>query len=169
MTEFLGMKNVTISKSKIMNRINKLLSITSAIICSGITTLTIQLPSKADSPLCKNRNMATQVAISTEEFYTAICGKYHQYSSGCEAILEPFFYVGQSRKTGESIVLPASDVSTSNPFMMIYKAQNGNYTYQIASSGVHTIGKPWTSLSVFNNGKRTYHRKVNSYYGYEGC
>ncbi|WP_017294356.1 hypothetical protein [Geminocystis herdmanii] len=136
-----------------MNRINKLVSITSAIICSGITTITSQLPAVAGdvSPLCENLNMGTQILISTKEFNAAICDKYYiEPQSGCPMPLE-YFYVGQSRKTGESIVLPASDVSTSNPFMRIYKAQNGNYTYQIASSGAYG-GNSWTSLSVFNKG-----------------
>jgi hypothetical protein len=153
-----------------MKKVNKLLSITSLVIWVKITTGISQLPVLAndESALCKNRNMGTELAISTKEFDTAICGKYHQYSSGCEAILEPFFYVGKSRKTGKSIVLPAKNISTSNPFVMIYKSQNSNYSYQIKSSGGY-VNNPWTSLSIVNKGKRVYHSKVNSYYGYYDC
>lgn len=153
-----------------MKKTNKFFLLISAIICSGTTIVTEQLPALGGdvSPLCKNSNMITEMAISTEKFYPAICSTgYSDRSSGCY-ISSQYFYVGQSRKTGESIVLSANDVSIRDPYMIIYKAQNGNYTYQISSSGGYG-GSPWTSLSVFNKGKRVYLRKVNSYYGYYDC
>jgi len=149
-----------------MNKINYLLSITSLVIWSGITTITSQVPALAGdvSPLCKNRNMETEVAINTEEFYASICSTgYIDRSSGCY-ISNKYFYVGQSRKTAESITLPATRQLQESPYLLIYKAKNGNYTYQIATTRGYG-GNPWTSLSVFNKSKRSYHRKVNSYYG----
>lgn len=174
-----------------MSNIKKLLSVTSAIIWSGITTISTQLPASANdvSLLCKNRNMATQIAINTEKFYAAICysinvplinGKVDLCDDPLDNniinnnIITKDFYVGQSRKTGKSIILPAIKKSQEYSFgdsihtIYIYKAQNGKYTYQIATNGTYRDDS-WTSLSVFNNGKRTYHRKVNSYYGYYDC
>ncbi|ACK73989.1 hypothetical protein PCC7424_5411 (plasmid) [Gloeothece citriformis PCC 7424] len=125
------------------------------------------LTASSDS-LCSKDQMPLFV-IRTEDFDAEICGKLTMIEPlGCEVPSEPYFYVSQSRKTGQSIVLPATNATQEDPFMIIYKAKNGNLTYQMASSGGY-VNKPWTSLSVFENGKRIYHRKVNKYDGLYDC
>lgn len=122
----------------------------------------------SSNSLC-SKNQLTVFGIKTEEFDAEICGRLETINDiNCAVPSAPYFYVGRSRKTGQSLVLPASNATQESPFTMIYKARNGNFTYQMSSSGGYS-NKPWTSLSVFENGKRIYHRKINKYNGFYDC
>lgn len=105
--------------------------------------------------------METDLAISTTDFQAAICseGYYETDFTRCYVPTE-YYYVGQSRKTGESIVLPNVTESVESG-ISIFKAKNGNYTYQIAQQGGYESRQAWRSLSAFDNGRRIYHLKVN--------
>lgn len=152
-----------------MNKTGKIFYEILTLVWSTIFTVVTEEVSFANgsSPLCENRHMGTVFTIVTESFNAAICGQENT-DPQCSLTLEPYVYIGQSRKTRESIVLSATDETQDSPFIMIYKAKNNNYTYQMSSSGGYTL-KPWTSLSVFKNGKRIYYRKLNKYNGEYDC
>lgn len=146
-----------------MNSPKPLILVAFSILFSGF----IQLPTFAndDAALCKNRNYGTEFAIQTEDFDAAICSSgYISPQTQCY-IPSKYFYLGQNRKTRDSIKLPAF---RQNDTSLIFKAVNNNYTYQMATSGGYAPNR-WTSLSVFLNGKRIYHNVVNRYYGYLDC
>ena len=117
-----------------------------------------------ESALCINRKYATQFRIRTEHFDAAICYTGYKDDRGCY-LPTKYFYIGRDRKTGALITLPAVEERSN---ILVYKARKGNYTYQMATSGAYT-NKPWTSLSVFLNGKKIYSQLVNSYYGFFDC
>jgi tetratricopeptide (TPR) repeat protein len=119
------------------------------------------------SPLCSNRQMTTEVALSTPEYFAGICSTGYVHEDGCY-LPTAYFYVGQSRSTKESIVLPATIDKTSTPGLTVYKAIATPMTYQMATSGTSTA-KPWTSFSVFENGARSYHHLADQYFGYRSC
>jgi hypothetical protein len=123
----------------------------------------MQIPASANtSTLCSSRGMETEIAISTTDFHAAICseGYYEKDFTQCYVPTD-YYYVGQSRQTGESIVVPNATESVENN-MSIFKARNGNYTYQIVQQGGYQSRQAWRSLSVFENGRRIYHRQVNN-------
>lgn len=128
----------------------------------------IMLASSPTSPLCNNRDMMTEMEISTRDFEAAFCslGYYDDSEDRC-FIPTDYYYVGQSKKTGETIVLANATQSVENG-ILIWKARNENYTYQIAQMG-GSQGRSWRSLSVFENGKRVYHRIVSGYGGSLPC
>lgn len=120
------------------------------------------------SPLCENRDMMTEMAISTPDFYAAFCsiGYYDDGENRCY-IPTDYYYVGQSRRTGETTLLSNAIQSIEND-ILIWKVGYTNYTYQIAQKG--GLESPsWRSLSVFDNGKRVYHYIVNGYFGSLPC
>ncbi|WP_103670585.1 tetratricopeptide repeat protein [Pseudanabaena sp. BC1403] len=121
------------------------------------------------SVLCSNRQMTTQVALTTPEYFAAICSRgYLDQSTGCYVPTE-YYYVGQSRSTKETLTVPRGIIEVSQqPPITIYKATERINTYQIATSGPQTR-EPWTSLSIFENGRRIYHHKVNDYLGDRQC
>jgi hypothetical protein len=58
------------------------------------------------SVLCSNRQMTTQVALTTPEYFAAICSRgYLDQSTGCYVPTE-YYYVGQSRSTKETLTVP---------------------------------------------------------------
>ena len=132
----------------------------------NITTLptTVKAQGWDESVLCVNRKYATQFRIRTKRFDAAICYTGYDDERGCY-IPTKYFYIGHDRKTGALITLPAVEERSN---ILVYKARSGNYTYQMASSGGYTH-KPWTSLSVFSNGKKIYSEVMNSYYGFYDC
>ncbi|MEC4984765.1 MAG: tetratricopeptide repeat protein [Oscillatoria sp. PMC 1068.18] len=121
------------------------------------------------SVLCSNRQMNTQVALTTPEYFAAICSRgYQDRDTGCYVPTE-YDYVGQSRSTKETLTVPRGLIEVSpQPPVTVYKATEYIYTYQIATSGSQTL-RPWTSLSIFENGRRIYHHRVNHYFGDRGC
>ncbi len=121
------------------------------------------------SVLCSNRQMTTQVALTTPEYFAAICSRgYLDQITGCYVPTE-YYYVGQSRSTKETLTVPRGIIEVSQqPPTTIYKATERINTYQIATSGSQTR-EPWTSLSIFENGRRIYHHKVNDYLGDRQC
>lgn len=134
----------------------------------GLTPL---LPAQANdrSVLCSNREMNTQAALTTPEYFAAICSLgYQDQSTGCY-VPTAYYYVGQSRSTKKTLMVPRGIIEVSQqPPVTVYKATEYIYTYQIATSGPQTR-QPWTSLSIFENGRRIYHHKVNHYFGYRRC
>lgn len=119
------------------------------------------------SPLCSNRQMTTQVALSTPDYLVAICSTGYLDGESCYVPTD-YFYVGQALSTKESVVLPATIDEASTPEMTVYQAIAAPTTYQIATSGSSTA-KVWTSFSVFENGERSYHHLADQYFGYRSC
>lgn len=119
------------------------------------------------SPLCSNRQMTTEVALTTPDYVAAICSTGYLNGEGCY-VPTAYFYVGQSRKTKESLLLPAALDEASTPEMRVYQAIAAPLTYQIATGGSQTA-QPWSSFSVFENGARVNHHRVTQYFGYRGC
>jgi tetratricopeptide (TPR) repeat protein len=134
----------------------------------GLTPLS-PVQANERSVLCSNRQMTTQVALTTPEYFAAICSRgYLDQSTGCYVPTE-YYYVGQSRSTKETLTVPRGIIEVSQqPPMTIYKATEHINTYQIATSGPQTP-ETWTSLSIFENGRRIYHHKVNDYLGDRQC
>jgi hypothetical protein len=132
---------------------------------------TVKAQSSDESVLCTNRKYATELLIRTKQFDAAICSTGYQEKSGCY-IATKYFYIGRARKTGASTILPAvrsvSGGGNNKPYLLVYKARKGNYTYQMSTSGGY-VDKPWTSLSVFSSNKKIYSESVNSYHGYYDC
>jgi hypothetical protein len=153
-----------------MNKSRTLLSLAIAIFWSLLTTSLTQFSASAsddESLLCTNHKYETWLKITTESYDAAICYSGYRDSSGCY-IATKYFYIGRDRKTGASITLPAVEQKSNNSNFFVYKAKNGNLTYQMATSGGYAI-KPWSSLSVFSNGTRLYHKVNNSFYGFYDC
>ncbi|BAW97919.1 hypothetical protein NIES970_28820 (plasmid) [[Synechococcus] sp. NIES-970] len=68
----------------------------------GLTPL---LPAQANdrSVLCSNREMNTQAALTTPEYFAAICSLgYQDQGTGCY-VPTAYYYVGQSRSTKKNI------------------------------------------------------------------
>lgn len=107
------------------------------------------------SILCNNRNLFTMLAFSTEKFNIAIC----KHTDGA------YYYVGQNKRNNDKIFLPISEVN--NPYIdthWLLKAVNGQYTYQVFE--VNAIDRDsYVTISVFQNGRRIYYRKVDTYMG----
>lgn len=122
----------------------------------------VQAPANANtSSLCSSRRMKTELAISTTDFHAAICSKGYYKKDFTECYVPTdYYYVGQSRKTRESILLPNATESVENG-ISVFRAKKDNYTYQIAQQGGYESRQAWRSLSVFDNGRRIYHQKVN--------
>ena len=125
---------------------------------------------QGQSILCQQRGWLTEIAISTPDFVVAVCSDETNIND-----LEPgpTHYIGQSKSTGEKIVLPLTVADNSfGPVPNFYKAVNGRYTYQMYISkgekyipecqcqgtGIKTI-----TLSVFDNGNRIYKYETNRY------
>lgn len=127
---------------------------------------------QGDSILCKQRNLLTSVALSTRKYTAAICFE-NDSSRG--------YYIGQSKSTNDRIFLPL--VYQDNPSIgenlpyklenggLTYKAANGQYAYQVFlkgnSDGCGT--GEWVSLTVFKNGSKLYHQKVNKFLSTSDC
>lgn len=135
------------------------------------------LPSQAegiegDSILCKQRKLNTSIGLSTKKYVVAICFEVDG-SKG--------YYIGQSRSTKHTIFLPLtyqddSESGTKIPYSfenggLNHKAVNGPYTYQVFlkgnSDGCGT--GEWVSLTVFKNGSKLYHQKVNKFLSISDC
>lgn len=139
-------------------------------LCLGVTMpIAAQTSSVTNdnAPLCSNRQMTTEIALSTPGYFAAICSTGYLDGEGCY-VPTSYFYVGQSRSTKESVVLPATLDETSTLEIMVYKAIAAPLTYQIATNGFQAT-QPWTSFSVFDNGERIEHHQVRQYFGYRGC
>jgi hypothetical protein len=153
-----------------MFKMKKYTSFLSGIAWIVLMGTTVPMPSSANdvSVLCANRNMTTEVALSTADFNAAFCSTgYYKEEPGCY-VPTKYFYVGQSRKSGESIILSNATWSVENG-IRVYRARNGIYTYQIATSGAYSTKGFWRTLSVFKNEQRIYHKKVDGYFGYWDC
>jgi hypothetical protein len=74
-----------------------------------------------------------------------------------------------NQNSKETIVLPISESYLPNSSSIVYKAKNGDYTYQIfAICYPFKQEQNWASLSVFNNGVKTRHSTKNNYNSDQG-
>lgn len=142
-----------------MKKLTKNFCISSLILCSlfyqSIPAISKRI--EKSSPLCFNSKLITEIGISTKAFNTAICSSWNSQEF-------KYYYVGESKKTGEKIILPINQRYKPNSSSIVYKAINGKYTYQIFAICYPFIQeKNWASLSVFKNGKKIRHDKVTDY------
>lgn len=108
--------------------------------------------------LCNQRDLVTMIALTTAEYYVAIC------KDGSNS---DYYYAGQRRtNSSQNIFLPVVD--KNNPYMganpWLLKARSGTYTYQVAEFNPLS-NNAYVSISVFENGNRIYHRITDSYFG----
>lgn len=108
-----------------------------------------------DSALCKNRNLITMIAVSTENDNIAICKEFG----------DAYHYVSQSKRDKtQRLFLPIVErnnpYSGANPWLL--KARNGSYTHQVAE--FNPLSKrSYVSVSVFKNGQRIQQDIIRSY------
>lgn len=144
-----------------------------ALVTANLLALTLPIQAEGiegESNLCKQRNLVTTVALSTKKYGAAICFD-NSSNSG--------YYVGQSKNTNDRIFLPLLEQYEPQmgtvPFKLengglTYKAINGPYTYQIFLKANQTCGTgEWASLTVFKNGSKLYHQKVNKFLSSSDC
>lgn len=142
---------------KVFIKVTQIIAITGLLISPKVAKSEII---EGEAILCSNRGWETEIAVSTDQFNAAICvdkTNYQNYNS---------FYIGQNKDTNESIVLPVVEsFVTADRKALVYKAVNGRYTYQIYATCRHVPpqGDDWASLSVFNNGERMLHYKLDRY------
>ncbi|WP_146087189.1 hypothetical protein [Chroococcidiopsis sp. TS-821] len=112
---------------------------------SALNLLVSGFPSRAagveaDSVLCKQRNLYTVVALSTNDYNVGI---YYNNQN------ERGYYIGQSKRDNSSIVLPLilqydSELEEMLPFKreyrgLTYKAINKQYTYQVSLKEIYDL------------------------------
>lgn len=108
-----------------------------------------------DSALCKNRNLITMLAVSTQDDNIAICKEFG----------DAYHYVSQSKRDKtQRLFLPIVErnnpYSGANPWLL--KARKGSYTYQVAE--FNPLSKrSYVSISIFKNGQRIQHQVIRSY------
>ncbi len=92
----------------------------------------VQAPASANtSSLCSSRRMEIELAISTKDFHAAIRSKgYYETDFTQCYVPTDYYYVGQSHKTGESIVLANATDSMENG-ISIFRVKKDSYIYQI--------------------------------------
>lgn len=125
-----------------------------------------------NSILCTQRGWITGVALSTREFNVAICYDGYDISAN-------HYYIGQDRKSNNSIALPLvmqQDSSSGEIYPhtwehggQLFKAVNGQFTYQVFTSNDYYPKDDWATLTVFKNGSKIYHQKVMRYISCSQC
>ncbi|NJN76514.1 MAG: hypothetical protein HC796_10425 [Synechococcaceae cyanobacterium RL_1_2] len=147
----------------------RLTSFFPGVIWATIAGLSLQSAAMANdsSVLCENLDLVTEVAIRTREYDAAFCSTgYYDEEPGCYGPTA-YYYIGQSRSSGDSIFLENATWTREND-VATYKVTNGDYTYQIQTSGAYAMN-PWRSLSVLKNGRTIYYGDVDGYFGYWDC
>lgn len=111
-------------------------------------------PVKGESILCRNKNLITMIAFSTNEYNIAICKEFGN----------AYHYIGQDRRNNAQISLPITERNNpyagANPWLL--KARNREFTYQVAEFNPFDKNT-YVSISVFKNGNRIYHGMTDNF------
>lgn len=127
----------------------------------------------------QNETDQREIAILTKEFAAIFCNSnvYHEWDdvTGEMIFSGQYYYVGQSRQTGEVVEISnASRSIDETNRVMTFKVTEGQYTYQIETNeGLNTnyivrneeryfYEKPcWRAFSIFQDGQQIYHQMLD--------
>lgn len=148
----------------------------SALVCTSVVVLSIPVTAEINpngqSILCRKQGWLTEIAISNPDFVVTICIDKNQPDNVNSYELTPTHYIGQSKSTGDKIILPLSIADNLPGEPSFYKAVNGQYTYQVYTSlaqkyspecQCQAINIDTVTLSIFKNGRRIYKYDTNKY------
>lgn len=86
---------------------------------------------EGQSILCRKQGWLTEIAISTPNSIVAVCIDEKDRDNVNSYEPKPTHYIGQNKSTGAKIILPLAVVDSYPGEPSLYKAVNGQYTYQV--------------------------------------